>query len=787
MKTNWISFIPQFLAEEIKQSPEYSIPQHDHRFQTVALFADVSGFTQMSEALAQTGRRGAEELTTLLNRYFSDMIEIIRCYGGHVGKFGGDAMTILFPFSPKTQAATIRRAIQCALDMQHGMSAYTKLPTSVGNFQLQMKAGLAMGTAYSTSVGVQSIRIEFIVAGQVLDKCADAEHHANRGDVILHKDLLPFAGKHKGQSISHSFFKIYQLQRKASKKPLASPPLLPDHVNQSLQSYMHPSIAERLAMGQVGFVNEHRVVTVLFIRIQDFNYASDPHVGEQLQAYFLNVIQIVAKYDGYLNKIDMGDKGSKFIILFGAPVGHENDEQRAIRCALEIKGLPVPCQIGITSGSVFCGQVGAPTRQEYTVMGDSVNLAARLMQSASSNKILVDQATRKIAQQHFEWKTLAPIQVKGKRGRIAIFQPLRPRWLTFKRQQFRLAIIGRDSELARVQKVIKLVKAGSGQILSIFGENGVGKSRLVFAIHDLAQAKDFEIYSGRGHAFGKNESYLVWRSIFLDLLGVEAKAPVVQQRQQLKRQLMKIDPLNSRRLPLLGDVLNIPIPDNRLTKSLEPQLRLELTKTFLLDILAAFIQTRPLLLILEDAHLIDPLSQAVFEFLARNIGNLPLLMVTVTRTSAHRPNSLQLGKISNQTEIILPALNPADSATLILEKLKQLWPELSAFSETLCQQIQEKSQGNPSFIESIIYFLHEKEIDPAAESFTEQIAIPDSLHSLIISRIDRLSGGEQASLKVASIVGRLFKAFWLWESVPDLGQAGNGAWLFGKYTAARFD
>ncbi|MEM7335625.1 MAG: adenylate/guanylate cyclase domain-containing protein, partial [Chloroflexota bacterium] len=149
--TNWLSFVPQFLAEGMAQQPELPLIQNDRRFKTVALFADVSGFTKMSEALAKTGRRGGEELTTLLNNYFSGMIKIVRRFGGHVGKFGGDAMTILFPISTGKTQPTIRRAIQCALDMQAAMTAYEKLPTSAGYFQLQMKAGLAMGTAYTTS------------------------------------------------------------------------------------------------------------------------------------------------------------------------------------------------------------------------------------------------------------------------------------------------------------------------------------------------------------------------------------------------------------------------------------------------------------------------------------------------------------------------------------------------------------------------------------------------------------------------------------------------------------
>ena len=169
---------------------------------------------------------------------------------------------------------------------------------------------------------------------------------------------------------------------------------------------------------RLGFINEHRQVTVLFVRFDGFDYDDDP-AGERAGSrhYFAAVVRVVQRYDGYLNKVDMGDKGSKYIVLFGAPVAHEDDEERALRCALELtqSGTEEPPHIGVNTGFVFCGQVGSAARQEYTVMGDPVNLAARLMQAARPARSWSAPTPSRRLAEAFSWaRRCIAIQVKGK-------------------------------------------------------------------------------------------------------------------------------------------------------------------------------------------------------------------------------------------------------------------------------------------------------------------------------------------------------------------------------------
>src|SRR5205823_1285677 len=212
------------------------------------------------------------------------------------------------------------------------------IETNAGTFSLALKVGMAMGPVFCTTVGDSHIQLEYIIAGSVLDRCAEAEHHAVQGEVVVHNDLLCYAGalsiaEERGEYSAVAF--SHRLEQSISRaRNIHLPADLPPTARETLASYLHPSLVQRLRDGQIDLINEHRKVTVLFVQFEGFDYDHDPHVGAKLQSYLAAVMRIVHRYDGYLNRVDMGDKGSKYLVLFGAPVMHEDDEERALRCAL---------------------------------------------------------------------------------------------------------------------------------------------------------------------------------------------------------------------------------------------------------------------------------------------------------------------------------------------------------------------------------------------------------------------------------------------------------------------
>lgn len=778
MNPNWLSYLPHHVIEDIIKNPNQSAVGREQRFEAVALFADVSGFTAISEALGKAGRGGTEELTSILNSYFRPMIDLIQSYGGIIGKFGGDAMTVLFPYSGSTRTSTVRRAIQCAVEMQANMHQYEAIPTSAGTFGLAMKAGLAMGTTLATNVGDLDVRLEYLIAGNLLDLCADAEHHATKGEVVIHNDLLQYAGELEIVETREQYTCIAALKTPVDKAPLKALDAIPDSLHTRFSIFLHPIIVERMQSGQEQFINEHRKVTVLFVSFSGFDYDHDPDVVVKLQDYLSQVIRIVSRYDGYLNKVDMGDKGSKYIVLFGAPLAHENDEERALLCALDLSRIvDVPAKIGINTGFVFSGQVGSPVRQEYTVMGDTVNLSARLMQAAAPGQIMVSEATRRMPKMPFTWEEQAPIMVKGKTEPIAIAllkDIQKTSTMEIRRVSYQTPMIGRLTELAVAQEKCELALTGQGQFLGITAEAGLGKSRLATEITAWAELRGFSAFSGECLSYGTNISYLVWENIWRDLLYVDPLAPLSTQISQLTDLLNSIDPSFVQRISLLGLVLNIAVPPDPTIDGLDGSVKQELLDSLLLDCLKWRSAQSPLLLVLEDTHWIDPLSAELLEYLGRNIRDLPVVIVNVYRPPTDvTPESTPLKRFPHFTELELTEFDETEARRLIEYKLEQLFGGIRHMPDALVERIVERAQGNPFYIEELMNFIHDQEVNVLDATAVNELQLPDSLHSLIVSRIDRLNEQEKLTLKVASVLGRLFRAHWLWGSYPELGHEAH--------------
>jgi adenylate cyclase len=796
-----LSYLPPHIAENILAHPNSDPRQLPQRFEAVALFADVSGFTAIGERLGKTGKAGkagSEELTVMLNSYFEPMINLVSSYGGSIGKFGGDAITVIFPVSANP-ADTIISALECALQMQARMGAYAQLETSVGTFNLAMKAGLAYGTLLNLTVGDPATRLEYVIAGSVLDKCAEAEHHAANGETVVDRQLLQIWATSTGKPIAElveiaeigekgedfNFCKITRLYQATSvvATPLTLPilpipPSLPDLLP-VLSAYLHPALLDRLEQRQSGFLNEHRKVSVLFVGFDNLDYDNDPSAAQKLQTAMAQVISIVQNYDGYLNKIDMGDKGSKYIILFGTPVSHEDNEERALNCALELMQVSGnTLRIGLNSGYVYCGLVGSATRQEYTVMGDAVNLAARLMQAARRGQILVSKYVhRSIEISRFRWEELEPIRVKGKTHPVTVFGLLgkaqsRNMLLAEHHITYSLPMVGRATELELMRQKLASALSGHGQIIGLCAEAGMGKSRLLSEFIHHALQTGITGYSGECYSYGTNVPYHAWYSVWQAFFGVDPDQPTDQQLAQLETSLAEIVTALVPRAPLLGNVLHLSFPDNPLTRPMEPKLRKASLEALLVECVRHRARRNPLLLILEDCHWLDPLSTDLLEAIARNIGDLPVLIVLLYRPpEPDQPSDIErLAQFSYFSEIRLHEFSFDETRELVFLKLAQLWGTANVeIPPELLTRISDRAQGNPFYIDELINLIRDRELNPVDVSTLSDFDLPDSLNSLILSRIDRLHETEKLTLKVASVIGRLFRAGWIWGSSPDVG------------------
>ncbi|HLF27902.1 MAG TPA: tetratricopeptide repeat protein [Anaerolineae bacterium] len=766
------------------------------RTQGAALFADISGFTPLTEALTRElgPQRGAEELTRHLNNVYDALITELEHYGGSVIGFAGDGITCWFDANAErgllnaerdgiaAERSAFRvqhssfRATACALSMQRAMARFARVSIPSGSsVSLAMKAAVAAGAARRFLVGDPQLQIIDTLAGALLDNLAAAEHLAGRGEVVLDPATVAALGdrvqlaESRADETGQRFGVVSSLSDHVAPEPW--PPLPPDALSEELlRPWLLPPVYERLHSGRGEFLAELRPAVALFLRFGGIDYDSDEAAGAKLHDFIQAVQRILKRYEASLLQLTIGDKGSFLYAAFGAPVAHEDDAVRAASAALELRALAPALdfishiQIGISQGRLRTGAYGGAMRRTYGVLGDDVNLAARLMQAAAPGQILVGKATYHSTGDVFSWESLPDIRVKGKAEPVAVFDLVgvkERRAVRLQEPDYALPMVGRTAELALVEQQLNQVIQGHGRIVGITGEAGMGKSRLVAEIIRLSGQRHLIGYGGECLSYGTKSAYLVWQSIWRSFFGVDPAWELNQQVNVLTRQLRLLDPELVPRLPLLSTALNLRLPDNDLTRAFDAKLRKTSLEGLLVDCLRGRAKMTPTLLVLEDCQWLDPLSQDLLEVLGRAMIDLPVLIVL-----AYRPQRLRVSQLAHFTEIQLTDFTLQEAEQLIRLKLRLFFGSDTEAPRELIDRLTARAEGNPFYIEELLNYIQDRGIDPHDSSALQQLDLPTSLHSLILSRIDQLAESQKVTLKLASVIGRWFKAAWLWGAYP---------------------
>lgn len=760
---NIAAYIPPAIIRDVLQSSAPTSPQaaSGRRFSAAILFADVSGFTPLTEALSQKGAEGPEELTRLLNRYFSRMIDLIDGEGGDVVKFSGDALTAVFPSAPEALGDAARRAVQAAEAMQAAMVEFETLGTSVGPVALGMKIGIGAGEILAATVGGVEEHWEYVIAGDPLRQVAEAEHHADMGQIILSPEAEALITPHP-------------VSPQPSPKPDWNAVADPDAVQEVLRCFVPRAVIPWMGQSLQEWLAVLRPMSVLFIGITGSGREDDDTVS-RLDRAMRAAQEVVNQYEGSINKMAVDDKGTIMVALFGAPpFAHEDDPERAVRCAMALHelapSLNLELAIGVTTGRVFAGPVGSSTRREYTVMGDTVNLAARLMALAGPGQIRCDYQSYYWARERLGFEVLDPVSLKGKAGLIRVYRPTgQQRAAEFKRASG--VLVGRQSEMSQLQDAISQISSADirTRCILVEGEAGIGKSRLVEELSARTQAQGIISFTGSGRSIEQQTPFRAWRDIFSSFLDIDDIEDPEERRRRVKAHIDDKLPHLSQRHPLLNDLLNLGFPENTLTASMETHLRHESLTSLLLALLTAGAADTPLVLILEDAHWLDSLSWdlALQTVRALTVARAPLLMIVVMRPmdqAFQRTEPAALARMDTTQRISLSSLTPEDTLTLAASRLNLTGP----LPKEIADLVSARASGNPFFAEELIYSLRDNgHISVVSEGDGTHCAInadlgqvarnlPSTVEGLVLSRIDRLSPEEQLTLKVAAVIGRTF-------------------------------
>jgi class 3 adenylate cyclase/predicted ATPase len=729
-----------------------------------ALFADISGFTALTESLRESlgARQGAEELSRRLGAVYSALIAEVEKVGGSVIGFAGDAMMCWI--EGKDEAAV--SAVACAFGMQAAIQSFP---------ELGLKVAITSGDARRFVVGDPEIQKLDALAGATVARTATAEHHAQRGDVLLDEASLNALGdsltikewREDGET-KERFAAISTFTGNVDTVKTISVDSLNNDV---LQSWVHHAVYERETTGQGTFLTEFRPCVALFVRFMGIDYDLDSAESE-LDAFIRQVQRIASRYNGTLMDITIGDKGSYAYVNFGALSAHEDDSRRAVKAALELRKKPeLQLQMGITQGLMRVGAYGGVTRKTFGALGDDVNLAARLMTTANEGEILLSGHVRKGVANDFISEPRSPLPMKGKAEPLPVFAVTgesQKRAVRLQEPNYALPMVGRQQELGIINDKLELAEKGQGQVIGIVAEAGLGKSRLVAEVIRSARKKGFIGYGGACQSDAIHTPYQAWKSIWQAFFGVDPDLNLKKQMRFIEGEIEDRVPSRVDAMPLLNVVLDLNIPENDFTKTLEPKIRRSALHALLEDCLKAQAKDEPTLIVIEDLHWIDALSHDLLEGLAKALANHAVCFVLAYRPpQLERLQAPRIEALEQFTRIELHELTQAEAESAIRAKLAQLYPARgSALPKGLVDTLMARAQGNPFYLEELLNYVRDRGLDPSG---LHSIELPDSLHTLILSRIDQLSEQEKTTLRVASIVGRLFRAAWLNGYYPELG------------------
>jgi len=732
-----------------------------------AIFADISGFTPLTEALAKElgPQRGAEELGAILDVVYDAVLGELHRHGGSVLYFSGDAVTCWLDGDKGGLG------VACGLAMQQAMEGVANVTTPGGtSIRLGMKVAVAAGPARRFVVGDPEIQLIDVLAGALMDRLASAEHLAERGEVVVDAPTLELLGEGADVALvrGHGPQKIGVVTALRGPAPLLSTPLpYPRLPREVVRPWLLPAVYERMRTGRGEFLSELRPAVPMFVRFGGVNYDEDPEAHLLLDQFIVQAQRVIDGYGGNLLQLTIGDKGAYVHAVFGAPLAHEDDAARACAAALDVLDLEAGTaitglQIGISSGRVRSGAYGHSHRRAFTCLGDPVNLAARLMSAAPPGQVFVSEQVARDAGHSFGFEELPDLTVKGKSAPVVVRRVLgRSGAVLYRQRRVARPLIGRSEELSRLLGLAELARTGTGQVVALVAEAGMGKSRLIAEVLRLLGEQGMPAFSGEATSVGSVTSYLAWQPIWAALFALTGEGDL---RAELEHALAEVDTSLVPRLPLLGPALGLTLEDNELTRTFDAKLRKSSLESLLLRYLTLRATDEPLVLVLEDCHWLDPLSVDLLEVLARAVAALPVLVVLT-----YRPGSFRAPPLPHTTLVQLDQLDALSCRQLLTTRLLDLYGPEMVPTDALLRTLTERAEGNPFYLEELVNYLHSQAADLSKDAAGATVELPASLAALVLSRIDALAEPPRRVLKIASVVGREFGLPMLMGAHPRLG------------------
>ncbi len=701
-----------------------ALSEKKHEFVSgILLLMDISGFTSLSERLGKLGKRGTEELTKILNSYFGRMLSIIREFDGIVLKFGGDALLVGFYRDEKDY---FERARACSIALMKEMDNFKNVDTLAGRVSINMKIVAEEGRWAEVLLGDENIS-SLLIAGNIIGKLVKTQKHAESGEIFFNGKIL------KDYSVPKLLDKK---ERKRTKRIKNIEKFLPQGVPKFIES---------------GVIGENRVATAVFINFYGYNELN-PEV-DKLNNFFVKVIEITNKYSGSINKIGIDFRGNSILITFGAPISHEQATRNAVLAAMEISKISIPplsFKIGLNTGFVYAGIVGSDYAKEYTVIGDGVNIASRLM-TTSKGEAVIGENTKRLVEDEFEMVELPASKLKGKKLAVKRYTVK-----TRKEKLYRMNFVGREEE---IDSMVKTIESGRS-IIGIIGDAGIGKSRLIY---EIVKNLTDEYKIIKTTANDLKVTFDIFANIIAKAAGINIDDSESVKKLKLKKHIETVDKDGelSKKIPFIGTMLFHLKYMNSIYDNISAKLRYENIRDAIVYYLE-YQTSQKTVLIFDDIQFLQKEDIEILKYAIKILLNLSPNRNNITIVFAGRPKpsiieSFTIPKDIKYLKIELKPLKEETSKLLVKELLNN-----KPLPDDIHKMIVARTRGNPFYIEQFILnlienkLIEEKEKQWVKTKLFKEEEIPENIWSVIMARVDRLNTMVKRCLRIGSVVGMEF-------------------------------
>ena len=760
------TLVPRLLLRRLARDPRRAIVAGSETIDGALLHVDLARFSILAARLAEAGPTGPERLGRVLEASFERIVDAVHASGGDVLNFSGDGLLALWGADPQSRSGmgeAVHAVALCAARLRRELHAFEPLR----GIEVKARMCIAAGEVQVATLGGVYGRWELLPAGEPIAELRGAAGLARRGDVLVTEEAWKSLRAHyTAERLSPTLLRLGHAAigtRPPRGRP-APPVPVTAAMEAGLRSFVSGAAQSRLDRGR-GIRNELRTVSVLFVQLP---LSAHQTSLERAQSVMTLIQEVIYRHEGGLNKISVDDKGASIVAAMGLPPKpHPDDARRALRAALELESAlsetGLRARIGVATGRAYCGAVGATSRREYTMIGETVNRAARLMEMAvHGHAVLCDRPTREAGRGYFEFGPAQGSQLNGTQTALEAHGVL---GAGAPRAQVASAMVGRQAEREALSGLLAGLVEGQGGHALIRGAAGIGKSRLLADLRERAQERGVRVLEGQASSVQRRSAYLMWRGVFGELLDAAATEAEMWRRRAME--WVQGDDWAQRHLDLVGAV--VPRwPVQGAVDLAEGEARQRATQRLLLTLLERAAARGPLLIVLEDAHWADVASWSLLRRVARS--DIPLMLVSAMRPDPALPSAkiAEMLASSTMTLIDLAPLSAEQTEALVRARLRG-----SSAPDRVAALIGAKVQGHPLYGEQLALSVREaiaadcperaRERDgphagrtPSAEVLREALARPNSVEGVVIARIDRLAPDEQRVLRVASVIGPRF-------------------------------